>query len=90
MRSSRFVLLCRRRQHTTVNGTTPATYSALQPVSKNGALRRQRERADRTGKRERRRKVQEGQVVKVCFPVEVSVHQHVARLHAVIETKRNK
>ena len=42
---------------------TPATKGALQPASKNSALRRQRERADRTGKRERRREVQEGHVV---------------------------
>ena len=85
----RLVSLCRRRQRT-VTGHIPATNGALQSNSKNGALHRQRERADRTGKRERRREVQEGHVVEVCARAVARVRQHVARLHSAIETKRNK
>ena len=85
----RLVSLCRRRQRT-VSGIIPATNGALQPASKNGAPRRQRERADRTGKRERRCEVQAGHVVEQCEPAEAGVHQHVARLHAAIETIRDK
>ena len=71
-----------RRQPHTVTGLTPAANGALQAATEVGALQRQRERSDHTGKRERRLEVQNGQVVEHGGGVVAGVHQHVARLRA--------
>ena len=61
---------------------TPTADGTSQPAAEDSSLRWQRERADRTCERERRRKVQYGHVVEHCDRAVARVHQHVARLRA--------
>ena len=63
-------------------GFAPAANGAVQSAPECGALSRQREYADRTGRREGRREIQNGHVVEYYARVEARVHQHVVCLHA--------
>ena len=76
-----------RSQPHTGAGGAPAANGALQAATEVGALRRQRERSDRTGKREGRREVQNGQVVEHCGGVVAGMYQHVVHLSAAIERR---
>ena len=66
---------------------TPTADGTSQPAAEDSSLRWQRERADRTVERERRREVQDCHVVEHCARGVAGVHQHIARLRAGMEQR---